>query len=156
MMTGAAAVDAYVRRETRISMAINATLALLIFLAVFGLHRPVESWGVGGWVFDFLPQSFMIALMSVLIPGLLARQKLKKGALDPVPHGSILPGNLLARALVLAGASAGIGTALVAGLVWLTGIETINPIPALLFKVIYGAILALIVTPPALRAALAA
>lgn len=156
MMTRTAVVDAYVRKETRISMAINAMLSLLIFLAVFGLQRPVESWGVGRWVFDFLPQSFMISLMSVLIPGVLVRQKLKNGALAPVPHRSILPRSLLARALVLAGASAGIGTASVAGLVWLMGMEMIAPIPALLFKVSYGAILALIVTPPALRAALAA
>ena len=86
MTTGSEAVDAYIRRETRISMAINAMLSLLIFLAVFGLRQPVKSWGVGQWVFDFLPQSFMIALMSVLIPGMLARQKLQKGALRPVSH----------------------------------------------------------------------
>ena len=155
-MTGMAVIDAYVRKETRISMAINAMLSLLIFLVVFGLHQPVESWGLGRWVFDFLPQSFMIALMSVLIPGAIAHKKLKKGVLAPGPHSTILPRNLLVRGLVLAGASAGIGTALVAGLVWLTGMEIIAPIPALLFKSTYGAILALIVTPPALRAALAA
>lgn len=151
-----APIDAYIRRETRISMAINALLSLLIFFAVFGIGRPVESWGVGQWVFDFLPQSFMIALMSVLIPGALARQKLKNGTLAPGPHRSVLPRNLLVRALILAGLSASIGTALVAGLVWMTGMATIAPIPALLFKTTYGAILALIVTPPALRAALAA
>lgn len=155
-MTRVAVIEAYIRRETCISIAINAMLSLLIFLALFGLRQPVENWGVGKWVFDFLPQSFMIALMSVLIPGMLVRRKLKKGALAPVPHRSVLPRNLLARALTLAGVSASIGTALVAGLVWLTGMETIGPIPALLFKVTYGALLALIVTPPALRAALAA
>lgn len=155
-MTQVAVIEAYIRRETCISMAINAMLSLLIFLALFGLRQPVKSWGVGKWVFDFLPQSFMIALMSVFIPGILVRRKLKKGALAPVPHRSLLPRNLLARALIVAVASAGVGTALVAGLVWLTGMETIAPIPALLLKVTYGAILALIVTPPALRAALAA
>ena len=76
--------------------------------------------------------------------------------LAPVPHCSVLPRNLLVRALILAGLSASIGTALMAGLVGLMGLETIAPIPALLFKVTYGAVLALIVTPPALRAALAA
>lgn len=150
-----APIDAYIRRETRISIVINAILSALIFLAVFGIHQPVESWGAGQWVCDFLPQSFMIALMSVLVPGALARQRLRRGALASTPHHSILPHDLLLRALVLAGLSTIIGTALVAGLAWSTGTETIAPVPALALKTAYGAILSWIVTPLALRVALA-
>jgi hypothetical protein len=154
-MTGSAALDAYIRKETYISVAINAVMSLLIFLAVFDVRRPVQTWGMGQWVFDFLPQSFMITLMTVLVPGALARQKLRSGTLAPAPHQSILPRNLVLRAVTMAVASAIIGTAIVASLVWLMGTEAITPTYAAILKVAYGTALALIVAPLSLRVALA-
>ena len=62
---------AYIRRETLVSMVINGVLSLAFFIAVFGRTSPVALWGMGHWVFDFIPQSFMIALMSTLVPGAL-------------------------------------------------------------------------------------
>jgi len=153
-MTDSSVIDTYVRRETCVGMIINAIMSLLIFLAMFDVRRPVETWGIGQWVFDFLPQSFMVTFMSVLIPGALAHQKVRKGVLAPEPHRSILPRNLMVRALVMAVASAIIGTAMVAGLVWLTGAEAIAPTYALILKATYGTVLALIVTPLSLRVAL--
>ncbi|HUD94686.1 hypothetical protein [Sphingobium sp.] len=149
-------LDAYVRRETAISIAINAALSLAFFLAIFGLDRPIPPWGVGGWVFDFMPQGFMIALMSVLVPGIIAGRKLRSGRLVATPSSSLLPRHLVARAILLAITSALAGSALVATFVWIGGVQMLTPLAALLFKVGYGAGLAAIITPPSLRTALSA
>jgi len=147
--------QSYIRRETGVSIVINSVLSLLFFLLVFGMRDPIPTWGMGQWVFDFLPQSFMIALMSTLVPGFLTAKKLHAGQIAPIDYRSSLPRNLIARALVLAIASAAMGTALVAGIVTITGVEALPHLAALVLKVIYGALLAILVTPLGLRAALA-
>lgn len=75
-----------------------------------------------------------------------------RGAWDDSP---IPPGNLLARALVLAVASAILGAGLVALAATAFGVAELSATMALVLKVAYGAILAVIVTPPGLRRALA-
>lgn len=148
--------DKYVRTETLISMAINGVLSLVFFLIVFGQVDPVPMWGVGNWVFDFLPQSFMIALMGTLVPGALTAKRLRAGALQPSPQPSRLPSSLAFRALMLAVAAALVGTAIVAAIVAMAGITALAWTPALVLKVLYGIVLAALVTPIGLRAALAA
>lgn len=74
--------QSYIRRETGVSIVINSVLSLLFFFLVFGMDDPIPVWGMGQWVFDFLPQSFMIALMSTLVPGYLTAKKLKAGQLS--------------------------------------------------------------------------
>lgn len=145
----------HIRRETLVSVIINSTLSLLFFLLVFGMRDPVPVWGIGQWVFDFVPQGFMIALMSTLVPGALAARKVKAGTVQTIDHNSRLPRSLVPRALVLAVASAVVGTAIIALIAWLAGLQSIPHVAALLLKVCYGALLSIIVTPPALRAALA-
>ena len=66
-------------RETAISMAINGVLSAVFYFAFFHGLAKVPVWGVGNYAFDFVPQSFMVALMGTLVPGLLtlkARAKL--------------------------------------------------------------------------------
>jgi hypothetical protein len=155
MTAAAAQAGSYVRRETVISLVINTVLSMLFYALVFGRQDPVEAWGLGQWVFDFVPQSFMIALMSVAVPGALTAGRLRAGAVMPLDRPTRLPRNLLARALLLAVASAIVGTAIVAALVRLTGLEVIPATAALVAKAGYGALLAMIVTPIGLRAALA-
>jgi len=153
----------YIRRETGVSIVINSVLSALFFWLVFGGVDPVLVWGMGNWVFDFLPQSFMIALMSTLVPGALTAKAIRAGKIAGNGPRNWLPANLLARAVVLAILSAAGGTALVALLVIAVGvtlslpwsITELSATTALALKVIYGAILALIVTPPGLRQALA-
>lgn len=60
------------RRETLISIAINMPLTLVIFAAMFGFRVAPPLHGIGSFGFDFVPQSFMLALMGSLVPGLLA------------------------------------------------------------------------------------
>lgn len=93
---------AYIRKETLVSMAINGVLSAVFFLLVFGTAQTVLVWGAGNWVFDFLPQSFMITLMGTLVPGALTARRLKAGEIQPGGHASRLPQSLVLRALMQA------------------------------------------------------
>ncbi len=147
--------DVYIRRETLVSMAINGVLSLVFFLIVFGRASDIPLWGVGNWVFDYLPQGFMITLMSTLVPGALTAKRLKVGALQPSSQKSRLPRSLVLRALLLSIIAAPVGAALIATIALASGVEVLDWMPALLIKVIYGAILGAVVTPSGLRSALA-
>lgn len=146
---------AYIRRETGVSIVINAVLSALFFWIVFRGVDPVPTWGVGNWVFDFVPQSFMIALMSTLVPGALTGKAIRTGRITAHGAPGKLPGNLFARAGLLAVMSAVIGTGLIALAVAAIGVLMVPAGVALTLKVVYGAVLALVVTPPGLRRALA-
>ena len=151
MMTPTAA---YIRRETLVSVVINTALTFAFFCLVFGLGRRVPVWGVGAFVFDFGPQAFMIALMATLVPGALARIALRKGLVAPWHGGSRLPRVLAWRALMMAVLSALIAVGGVAALMTVTGWTILSPLFALLAKLGFAVVLAVIVTPPGLRAAL--
>jgi len=144
----------YIRRETRVSIAINTVLSALFFLAVFGTSGAVAVWGGGGYVADFGPQGFMIGLMATLVPGALARKALRSGAVGPMEGSTRLPGGLFLRGVVcgLAGAAAGIAVS--AAVLVLSGITEIAWTPALLAKLAFGAAFAAVVTPAGLRAEL--
>lgn len=146
----------YIRRETLVSVVINCVLSALFFWLVFRGVDPVPMWGIGNWVFDFMPQGFMIALMSTLVPGAMTGKAIRAGRITADGPRSRLPGNLLARALLLASASALLGAGLVTVFVTGIGVTHLPGTTALLLKVAYGAILAAVVTPPGLRRALAA
>lgn len=145
----------YVRRETAVSIVINSALSALFFWLVFGGVDPVPVWGMGNWVFDFAPQSFMIALMSTLVPGALTAKAIRAGKIAPAGSPSRLPGGLVKRALLLALLSAAGGTLLVALCATASGVASISAMTGLVLKVGYGALLAIVVTPPGLRRALA-
>lgn len=144
----------YVRRETGVSVIINAVLSSLLFFVVFGGTEPIPTWGPAGWVLDFVPQSFMIALMSALVPGVLAQRKLRTGAVAALSGTTRLPRNLLVRALALALASAVLGTALIAAGTFAAQQESLAFAVALTLKVAYGALLAALITPLGIRAVL--
>ena len=71
-------VSALIVRETCISIVINGAISVGIGLLLFGLDRPVPSAALA-W--DFLPQSFMIALMGTLVPAMAVAAALLPGAL---------------------------------------------------------------------------
>lgn len=144
----------YIRRETRVSMAINAVISLAFYLLVFGRSDPVPVWGIGEWVFDFVPQGFMVALMSTVVPGALATRKLAAGTVEPFAGAALLPRSLALRALLLATVSATAGTAIIAAIIWLAGANTLANISAGAIKVGYGALLAALITPVGMAAAL--
>jgi hypothetical protein len=145
----------YIFTETAISIVINAAISAGFAFVVFGGRAEIGLWGPGGLAIDFAPQSFMIALMSVLVPTALTRRRIRTGTLKPgngLP--SRLPRNLVGRALLVALAATtvlgGIAVAISAA-AWAgpLGFATVLPL-----KIIYGAAVAFIVTPTALKAAL--
>jgi len=143
---------ALILRETAISVAINIVLSGVFFLALFGYGSRVPVRGWGNLAADSLPQAFAIGLMGSLVPGLLTRHRVRRGTIAPVARSAALP--VPARALLAAGVAAAVlgGTAM--ALLLVLAPDTIGFAPALLFKLLFGAAVALIVTPPAIRAAL--
>lgn len=144
----------YVRRGTVNSVIVSSVLTVLMFFLVFGGIDPVPTWGTGGWVFDFVPQGFMIALMSTLVPGLLARRYVRMRTVAILPGETRLPRNLLVRAVVLAVAAGVFGTALIGAAAFALQQPAFPFAVALILKVAYGAALAAVITPLGLRAAL--
>lgn len=130
---------AIVVRETIVSIVINAVISAGFFFAVFGLGAPIALADFGR---DFLPQAFMISLMGSLVPGLLMRRHSGAPA-GPIVRRALL---LAVAGLVLAGGAAFAVCAALGG--------AIAAVPALAVKVVYGMVLAAVVTPVAVRAAL--
>ena len=58
----------YILVETAISVAINAAISACFAFLVFGGRTGIALWGSGGLALDFAPQTFMIAMMSVVVP----------------------------------------------------------------------------------------
>jgi hypothetical protein len=144
----------YIIVETLISVAINAAFSAGFAFLIFGGRTGIGLWGTSGLALDFVPQTFVIAMMSVLVPTALTRRRIRTGALQP-GNGppSRLPRFLLARALlvallatfILGGAAIALLTA-----TWAAPLAFAAVLP---LKIIYGAFVALLVTPLALRAA---
>lgn len=148
-----AAAD-YVTRETRLSVAINGVLSAGFYLLFFGTRGAVPVWGAGGFAFDFVPQSFAIALMSVLVPGALTRRRLAERLIDSHPASSILPRGLIVRALLLASIAVAAGGGVMAAILALGGSRHLPWSAGALIKIGYGLLLARIVTPIGLIPAL--
>ncbi|WP_394442534.1 hypothetical protein ACGGKE_17010 (plasmid) [Sphingobium naphthae] len=135
-----------IRREAAISFVINAVLSLAFFLGLYSNTGRTLSWvEPDGLALDFVPQSLAVALMSALVPALIARKRLGNGpALRPV----LLRAGLFA----LAGACLGAVLALLASaaeppaIAWST---------ALVGKMLYGGLLGALVATLALRPLLA-
>ena len=144
---------AYVRRETLVSVAVNAALSAIFAFLVFGGSAAVAT---GDLVADAVPQSFMIALMTTIVPTLVTRRRLRAGTVGALARpGSRLPSNLALRALLVALLAAAAGLALHWLLLAAAG-RAEWPFGAVLaMKIAYGAALAAICAPWLLRRALA-
>lgn len=149
------AQKAYIRKETAISMIINAMISAGFVWAMFGARSSAPIWGPGGVAFDFVPQTFMVSLMCALVPTLLTRSRVRSGAIfaidRPPPR---LPRNVAMRSLLLAVVGMTILAGLATAALALSGMGRMDFWPLAAIKVLYGALVALIVTPIALRAAL--
>ena len=146
--------SAFIRRQTAINVAASILASLIPFLIVFEISLPVYVWGVGNYVFDFLPQGFMIALMSILMPGVSAGKALREGTLSPLAGPTRPIAHLAIRAILFGAFGAVLGAALAAGFLSLVDVPEIDWNRALAAKVVFGGLLAAIVTPIGLRTAL--
>lgn len=146
---------AYLARETAASALINAVISLLVAWLVFGrAGSPVTDAQAFGA--DFLPQAFILSVMSSLVPTALTRRRLHQGVVAPAARLPLpLPRNQLLRALLIglvAMVVAGGVAALLTPAVW-TGPLSMPAVYAV--KVVFGVLLSIPVTLLAVRAALA-
>jgi hypothetical protein len=140
----------YILRESVVSALINAAISAGFFAAFFAGIPSIPVWGVGNYAFDFVPQTFAVALMSALVPCLLARTGKTKAAVAPSFRSSSVP-EIVIRALSWAVAAVLVAAGATAIALHLSGLVEIEAGPAFAFKLIYGAVLGGIVTSRALR-----
>lgn len=141
----------FILRESLLSAAINAAISIGFYLAVFGRTDPIPVWGIGNLAFDYLPQSFAVALMSALIPGLLTRLAQKRGKVGN-PSGAIpSPGQVIAISLAWATGALVIAGGSSAAILWLTTAETMPALQVFIAKALYGALLGMFVTSRVLK-----
>lgn len=147
----------YVLVETLISVVINTALSIGFVFLVFHGQTLIAITGPHGIVLDMAPQTFMVVLMSCLVPGLLTRARLSSGQLlwcrrtTPPP----IVAHIWIRAIILAF----LATCLVVAVSWAilphlfpAGID----FRALtIYKALFGMFLAAIVTPWAVAKVLA-
>src|SRR5579859_6544248 len=72
----------YIAVETAVSIAINVAISAVFMELVFWRSGTIALWGPHGLAIDFLPQTFMISAMSVLVPTLLTRRRVRNGQLQ--------------------------------------------------------------------------
>jgi len=145
----------YMRRETLIAALINAGFSALAVFLVFGRRDPIEFWGAQGLALDFVPQTFIITLMTVTVATLLTRRRVRQGVIPALPRLQIrFPSNVLLRAMLLGA----VATVLLGGAATIL-LAAFRPsafefADVLVLKIAYGIIVAAVTAIPALRAAL--
>jgi hypothetical protein len=139
----------YVLVETLISVAINTALSIGFVFLVFHGQSQIATTGPHGIVLDMAPQTFMVVLMSCLVPGLLTRARLTSGRLVWCQRTTPPPtiANICLRAILLAF----LATCPVVAVSWMilphlfpTGIDFRTLV---LYKALFGMFLAAVVTP---------
>ncbi|MFN3474300.1 MAG: hypothetical protein ACK4ZW_09670 [Blastomonas sp.] len=140
----------YVRKQTLISILITMAISAGFFLLIFGRTNPIAVWAPDNLALDFLPQSGAASFMAALMPALQTRAAIVKGTLPGTPP---TVRSIVVRAIMLALLALGLAGVVIVALK-LSGIATFAWGPAFAIKVAYGALLGLIITPPAVRAVL--
>lgn len=144
----------YIAVEMAIAAVINAVLSAAFAFLVFGGRSQIGVNGVHGIVFDAVPQTFMIALMSCVVPTILTHRRVASRAVMPLPSGLSLPRTLLVRAILVAVLSSVL--AVVAQAIVLPRFGASWSFAQLIaFKCVYGALLGAAIAAVAVRAALA-
>jgi hypothetical protein len=147
-------MDRYIRTETIFSTIGSTVVNILFFFLVFGTKGPIEVWGAGQYAFDFVPQSFMTALLCTWLPGVITRKRLASGAVNHLLGPRPRPASLILRGLLYGVVALGLGAGAVAAGLYLLGLHEVNWLGGFVFKLAFGAIVAAIVTPLGLRALL--
>lgn len=139
-MTASAVPAGFLVREALISAFINAAIGAGFFLLAFGFGSAAEVWGVGNYVFDFIPQGFAVAFFAALVPSLLALRAVGSGKLPLVgarPSAASRLGQAIAIGL-LSALAAGLAWG---GVFWIAGSTTIAAETAFALKVAFGFLL---------------
>jgi hypothetical protein len=145
----------YLAVETAISITVNAAISVGFVWLVFHGHDPVPTSGPGSLVRDAAPQTFMVTLMSTLVPSLITRQRMRSGHLDAWHRGQ--PGathrptsKIFLRALAFAVAAGVVGLIVNAAILPLLFPGSLAYDRVFVLKAVYGALIALVITPLAI------
>jgi ABC-type spermidine/putrescine transport system permease subunit I len=146
----------YLLVETLVNLVINAALSLFMAWVVFGRRELVEVAGPGGLALDFMPQTFMVTLMSTLVATLLTRKRVRENKIASLATTPLrLPRNIVGRSLLMAVVATlvlgGIALPLTTALVT----EPMAMRSVFLLKMLYGALISVPITLLVLRVALA-
>ncbi|WP_343525462.1 hypothetical protein [Sphingomonas sp.] len=144
-MTVRALTRGELAKEAAISATINAVITLGFYFGMFHGLAAVPVWGIGGFAYDFLPQSFMVTLMGTAIPGMIWSRR-RAGAL-----ARPLVVAVLARVLAFAVAALVLGSGAWLLVLWASGAAWIGFMPGLAIKIVYSVALSLVVTPAMLH-----
>lgn len=141
-----------IRREMITSAVISAIISAFFVFAIFGGVPLISLWGMSGDALDFLPQTFMLSLMSSLIPALLLRRKLVRKKLQTVAGRTRqLSRYVVLRSLLLALFVTPVGSLMGIAVLYLLSGDSIAFYMLLINKIMYGAIIAALVSRQSLR-----
>lgn len=144
-----------VRCETALSVVVNIAISAAMFALVFGFAGPTPVRGLRGFAFDFVPQAFMVALMGSLVPALVVASR--RNVLPRVRFENVSGKTAIASRAVLVAVAAALvlgGGAL--ALLYLTRTTSLPPLAGAGIKMLFGGVVALLVTPRSLRYVLSA
>lgn len=150
------------KSETAISVIANAAVSGLFAWGIFHGEATVPLWGANGIVVDLVPTVFMITLALTIALTLVTRGRIRRGKL-PVPEWSShdlgwigrLPAKVLYRAPVLALLMTLVLVPLSAVVLVAAGVGSMSFPVFFVFKLIYGAAFAVLITPVIILRALA-
>lgn len=146
----------YLAIDAMTGAVINAAFSCAVTWLVFGGRPEVPVTGLDGALFDFAPHTFMVALMTTIVPGFLGRRRVAAGGIAPLATPLMpLPPNLLVRAITLAILATLVLGGGAAAALYATAGTTIAFGPFLIGKCLYGALVALVITPFAFTSMLA-
>ncbi len=150
------------RVETAISIVANTVVSGMFAWGIFHGVAVIPLWGAQGIAVDLIPTVFMITLALTIALTLITRARIRKGKLPRPTWGRIdlglsrlLPDNILLRAFTFAAAMTVILVPLSVLLLVTAGVSEMSFKVFFVFKLIYGAIYAVVVTPPVLLRAFA-
>lgn len=142
---------AYVRKQMITSIIISMAVSAAFFLLVFRMTDPIAIGAPDNLALDFLPHTGFASFLAAFIPALQTRAAMARGELPGKAPGVM---SVLLRAILFA--VIGLGFAgLIIAVLNASAIATFSWSTAFAIKIAYGALLGVIITPPAVRAVLA-
>ena len=143
--------------ETVLAIGVNCLLTVVAAYLVAGKMQQVPLWGPGGIAVDLFPTFFMITFMTTLIPTVLIRRRMARGAVAPLraPARSRLVGvRPVTRALLFAAAATLLFAPCTAALLWALGLEQLPFVSFVAFKAGLAIVYVAAITPPLVALAL--
>lgn len=145
----------YIVMETTFSVMLNMAISALFVWLMFGGRDAIGLWGADGLAVDLLPTTFMITLMTTIALTLITRRRVRLNQVAALSDGPLpLPRFFLLRGLVLALAATSVLVPLTVLVLHVLDMPPLRYGAVMVFKLAYGGVLAMVVTPLILIAAL--